>query len=869
MSDEAARMRSGFDEVLSQVTRRAGDAVLAKGRARSQALRADLARRLSGAAGSPDAFVADPVLEAARVWKRADAALDDLAGDMLEEDLVAALDSTRRPDGRENDRRWPRSGETVAPYLHQLQAWKAAEAGRSFMVTSGTGSGKTECFAIPMLNDLLRAHRPGERGVRALVIYPLNALIDSQRERLSAWMDPLSDRLSYAVYNGNTPPSLPARERRVGAELRDRKAIRETPPSLMVTNVTMLEYMLARADDQPILEKSRGRLRWIVLDEAHSYVGAQAAEMALLLRRVRSAFGVAPEDVRLAATSATIGEGETDKLRRFLADLAGLEPHQVEVIGGTEDVPDLPPEGPDGAIDAATLPEAPGALWEALAPHPRVRAVRAAMRKGGIGLSQAAARLGCEGPGEALAIMEGAARARAPGGLQLAPWRLHAFHRAQGGLWACVDPDCSEQGPDLRGDASDWPHGQVHLRLRERCDCGAPVLEIGACDECGTPWMMGEVAHDARSRVLRAGRPDEADDDYLLDLEPDLEGDEDGPPANASEAVLLAPGGAGTPDHLRLSDGSLLERPAEGDRCVPVRLVQPDARGCCERAHARRVTVRPQRFGAPFLMGTAMPLLLEAAKPAERGADAAPMPFSGRRLLSFTDSRQGTARFSAKLQQDAERTLTRAVIHHAMQERGGDPAQAATLQQTLVKLRGAPGLEAVVEDYEKQLREAEGGVRAVPWSGMIDLLARNEDLGQFAVDVLATPPGDRPRGVRPRRVEVGRALPLPRDVPPPAASEQRRDDGHRPAALLQAEPRGGAEGAAGARNGGARRGRLGRLAPRRGGHRVSRYARHCATRLPLGRAPLDLAARRGLGRGGARRRCRGCRLGAQARAVPG
>ena len=93
------------------------------------------------------------------------------------------------------------------------------------------------------------------------------------------------------------------------AEIADRRSIRKSPPAILVTNVTMLEYLLLRAQDRDILERSQGLLRWIVLDEAHSYIGAQAAEMALLLRRVRAAFGVAPEDVRLIATSATISEG--------------------------------------------------------------------------------------------------------------------------------------------------------------------------------------------------------------------------------------------------------------------------------------------------------------------------------------------------------------------------------------------------------------------------------------------------------------------------------------------------------------------------------------------------------------------------------
>ena len=132
----------------------------------------------------------------------------------------------------------------------------------------------------------------------------------------------------------------------------DRKRLREDPPSILVTNTKMLEYMLMRAQDGPILERSQGTLRWIVLDEAHSYVGAQAAEMALLLRRVREAFGVAPEDVRLAATSATIGEGQETAaaLRRFVADLGGVPEDRVEIIAGEEREPDLPPEGAQAAL---------------------------------------------------------------------------------------------------------------------------------------------------------------------------------------------------------------------------------------------------------------------------------------------------------------------------------------------------------------------------------------------------------------------------------------------------------------------------------------------------------------------------------------
>ncbi len=740
MKDDVSLPRSGYAEILTRINDRAADAVVGKGRVRSTALRADLAQRLHGGAGRPDAFVADPVFEAARVWKRAELCLDDLAGGLLEEDLVTALDRSALADGSTNARRWPRRGDDVAPYVHQLRAWEAADAGRSFMVTSGTGSGKTECFMIPVLNDLLRQHRPGQCGVQAIVLYPLNALIDSQKERLGAWMDPLANKLSYALYNRHLPDNVKGPKRR-GAELRDRKTLRANPPSLLVTNVTMLEYMLMRAQDRSILEKSQGSLRWIVLDEAHSYVGAQAAEMALLLRRVREAFGVGPQDVRLLATSATIGEGDESRetLRQFLADLAGLKPSQVEVIEGVELEPSLPAIGPNVSLDPEEIPNDAAALWNLLAGHPKLRTIRNRMRDGGIGLREASSLLGRDSDAvgaaaETLHLLEAAAQARDPAtGVSLAPWRLHVFHRAQGGLWACIDPDCPGRGANLSTEGADWPFGQIHMAERERCTCGAPAFEIGACDECGTPWLIADVANEGPNRFLRAAQGQGVADEYILDVEPD-ESDDIGDNARiVSERVCIALGADGARDFLRMSDAALFERPEEADRVVPLSLVAPAERGCCDRASHKSVMVRPQRFGAPFLMGNALPLLIEASKP---NPSDRPVPFGGRRLLSFTDSRQGTARFSAKLQQEAERTLTRAVVYHSVQEKSGDPQKAAGLRAAVEALRpyvaSNPALAATLEAQEAALQEAEGGLKPVAWSDMVTRIAQNEEFRNFA-----------------------------------------------------------------------------------------------------------------------------------------
>src|SRR5690606_35322416 len=123
----------------------------------------------------------------------------------------------------------------------------------------------------------------------------------------------------------------------------------EEPAPILMTNATMLEYMLVRQVDNPILEisKQQQSLRWIVLDEAHTYVGSQAAEMSLLLRRVVQAFGRQSEKIRFIATSATIAAADAEeRLKRYLADLAGVPIDQVEVIGGSRVWPDLEFDSP-------------------------------------------------------------------------------------------------------------------------------------------------------------------------------------------------------------------------------------------------------------------------------------------------------------------------------------------------------------------------------------------------------------------------------------------------------------------------------------------------------------------------------------------
>jgi len=258
----------------------------------------------------------------------------------------------------------------------------------------------------------------------------------------------------------------------------------------------MLEYLLLRSRDQPILERSQGLLRWIVLDEAHSYVGAQAAEMALLLRRVRAAFAVQAEQVQVIATSATISDGGAqktdDKLKRFVADLAGTSESRVCVIHGQEDEPELPAAGDDLPLQHQLMHEgSENVLWECLASHPRIHHLRRELKKASLRLPEISQILYDKPshPEQAQAVLDAAARARDPnGGRLLLPWRAHLFHRALGGIWVCVNRSCQHRDRELAAMDSDWEFGGVWLTQRDRCECGAPVFELHYCSECGTPY---------------------------------------------------------------------------------------------------------------------------------------------------------------------------------------------------------------------------------------------------------------------------------------------------------------------------------------------------------------------------------------------
>jgi ATP-dependent helicase YprA (DUF1998 family) len=162
-------------------------------------------------------------------------------------------------------------GQSITLYRHQMQAVAKATARQSFAVTTGTGSGKSLCFFIPIIDAEIRARASGEeRRTRAIVIYPMNALAISQREELNKFLDqsglPENLRPTVARYTGQE-----------SAEERER--IREAKPDILLTNFMMLELLMTRQSklDRTVIENAQG-LDFIVLDELHTYRGRQGAD---------------------------------------------------------------------------------------------------------------------------------------------------------------------------------------------------------------------------------------------------------------------------------------------------------------------------------------------------------------------------------------------------------------------------------------------------------------------------------------------------------------------------------------------------------------------------------------------------------------
>ena len=277
--------------------------------------------------------------------------LDDPDGGIFRGPYVRARVPFRAADdGWRDALRWY---EGHRPYGHQAEAFRrlsSANLGEQpdgtvktaplpTLVVTGTGSGKTEAFLYPILDHVIRAKAAGDTGVKALILYPMNALANDQSRRLAELIrghDALRG-VRAAIYTGETT----GRSRtRVTAEglINDRNSIRSDPPDILLTNYKMLDQLLLRSADQPLLAAAATSLQYLVLDEFHTYDGAQGTDVAILLRRLgltlrRLRPAGTPEptgtgplgDVTPVATSATLGDdGDPGRMLEFAETVFGI-----------------------------------------------------------------------------------------------------------------------------------------------------------------------------------------------------------------------------------------------------------------------------------------------------------------------------------------------------------------------------------------------------------------------------------------------------------------------------------------------------------------------------------------------------------------
>lgn len=239
-------------------------------------------------------------------------------------------------------------------YLHQEKAIEKIVAGRNVVVSTGTGSGKTNCFIIPVINELLREKEQGKLndGVRAIFIYPMNALANDQIKGLREILMDYPD-ISFGVYNGGTENNekdaiklyktmyanekYPELRKGLPNEKLSRDEMKERPPHILFTNYAMLEHMLFRPGDDTIFTNSN--FKFVVLDEAHVYAGATGIETAFLMGRLKGRIN-GERKPQFILTSATLDDGSpknNEKVVEFAERLTGCEFTTGDIITAYRD----------------------------------------------------------------------------------------------------------------------------------------------------------------------------------------------------------------------------------------------------------------------------------------------------------------------------------------------------------------------------------------------------------------------------------------------------------------------------------------------------------------------------------------------------
>ena len=656
-----------------------------------------LANALDHKLATSPLLVKGPMLESTPAYLRA-GSLADLIDDGTLPTSFRRFDSPALPLDR-------------ALYAHQESAARKARAGRNFVVSTGTGSGKTESFLIPILASLADEIAAGSLspGIRALLLYPMNALANDQMKRLRQVLA-TTPEVTFGRYIGDTPTQAAEAQRkfeflnpgepRLPNELLSREEMQATPPHLLLTNYAMLEYLLLRPADMDLFEgPSAGHWKFLIVDEAHVYDGARGSELAMLLRRLQERVGVT-STLQCIATSATVGaDAKPSAVTDFARNLFGApfewdeaDPKRQDLVRATRVAlpksswgPLLPSEyealstAADVDVELQALAAGRGLPWtnaaDVLARERVMNQLRADLAAGSQTLAEIC-RTMPEGwdPQGLASVVETGGRVADDSGVPLLAARYHLWLRASEGAFTCLDAKS--------------PH--VHLARQEVCDtCSRPCYEFGACTRCGTVYVVGTEVHEGRALILRS-RLSTQDPPTWLALTSDQAADDedddvwegDVPEVRDAIEVCTSCGGMNP-------QGSSTCSQCSGSALRSARVVKGHSRtltGCVSCGSRSRGQVRLLDTG-PDASASVLATSLYQNLPPDAG-EAGAHPGEGRKLLAFSDSRQGAAFFAPYLDNSYRRLLQRRLlltgITFACAQDGGSANLADTTADVLV-----------------------------------------------------------------------------------------------------------------------------------------------------------------------------------------
>lgn len=536
-------------------------------------------------------------------------------------------------------------------YKHQTEALdRIISKGKNVVVATGTSSGKTLCYQVPILDDLIKDPSP---GLRAIIIYPLNALVNDQ---LNEWEEILQThgKITFARFTGQTPDNQEEyesrwrnifreqtsdhqltqqeaqretarrlqeqldKDKKILNRLNHREMIRHNPPHILITNFSMLEYLLERPVDAPIFEKAR--LKFLVLDEAHAYRGVQATEIAFLIRRVKDRLGLSR--LTCMATSATLGKqgdaGSKQKVAQFATALFGDNFETDSVIHGETAIPEKrePAAQPSiqqyitgaGLIRSNAIPEAVKSVYPGLSQgilpdilmHDRnlYRLRQEILTKPKL-LKAAAEELwpGDKKAEEGLqALLEIVAAAKGMDSARedLLPTRLHYFIKAQDGLYACLHMKCPGRNganPAIFISAKNnenVPAGDCPF-CREK-GSKSKLVELVSCRKCGYLFGALQDLGPKRAQSLSTDDTKPHPDSFTTDL---------GWSSDSFWSYFSIEGEFPYPEHRRAeedeeSTNKLLFSPDELEWCVVCAKKRDKGEGdnCkCEAPHLRKIQI--------------------------------------------------------------------------------------------------------------------------------------------------------------------------------------------------------------------------------------------------------------------------------------